>query len=89
MGRSDRTARRQPVSRTIAAIPGRSGDDRDARAEGVEQAVGVVSRWLSVVGWIGIAATSAAAVQAGISSGGDGRQEVDPVGRREGRRPRR
>ena len=59
-GRSGPRAGRQPVSRTIGAMPGRSLATTGTPAAIASNSLfGVVSRWLSVVGWIGIATTSA------------------------------
>ncbi len=50
---------------------------------------GVVRRWLSVVGWIGIATTSAEATQSSSSVGRHGRQDPQSPAHRRIRRPGR
>ena len=60
-----------PVSLTIARIPGRSDTTPGTPAAIASNSFwGVVSRWLRVSPWIGIAATSADATQSWSWSGG-------------------
>ncbi len=60
-----------PVSATIARIPGRSDTTAGTPAAMASNSFwGVVRRWLRVSPWIGIAATSAAATQSCSWSGG-------------------
>ena len=63
----------QPVSRTTAAIPGRSEATTGTPAAIASHSLfGVVNRWLSVVGWMAMSMTSDEAVQSSSADGGTG-----------------